>query len=216
MSTKEKARYWVALMYPENMVDNWEDNISNLLQVPFCYCIHDRDVCSDGSVRKAHVHIMIVWGNTTTYKSALNCFKRLEKAGCSAIPNDKIEVVQNVRFMYNYLIHDTDDSRKKCKFLYPASSRISGNGFDIGAFEQLSIIDCERILDELEKILISKPYLNYGSFYRDIKSDPALDKEYSVIARKNHGFLEALCRGFYLEERKAQEDLARQLHNSFT
>ena len=215
MPSKEKARYWVALMYPENMVDNWEDNISNLLQVPFCYCIHDKDICSDGTIRKAHVHLMIVWGNTTTYKSALNCFKKLEKDGCSAIPNDQIQQVQNVRFMYNYLIHDTDDCRKKNKFLYPASCRISGNGFDIGAFEQLSIVDCERILDQLEKILISRPYTNYGSFYRDIKAREDLDKEYSVIARKNHGFLEALCRGFYLEEKKMKEDLQQSRRSTY-
>lgn len=205
MSRTEKARYWVAIMYPENMIDDWEDKISNLLQVPFVYCIHDKDICSDGSVRKAHVHIMIAWANTTTYKSALTCFKRLEKDGCIALPNDKIEVVQNVRFMYNYLIHDTDDCKKKNKHLYPAACRITGNGFDIGCFEQLSIIDNERILDELEDFLITNTYMNYGSFYRDIKEDSRFSKEHSVIARKNHGFLEALCRGFYLEYKREQE-----------
>lgn len=187
------------------MIDDWEDKISNLLQVPYVYCIHDKDLCSDGSIRKTHVHIMIAWANTTTYKSALTCFKRLEKEGCIAIPNDKIEVVQNVRFMFNYLVHDTDDCKKKNKHLYSAAERVCGNGFDIGCFEQLSIIDNERILDDLEQILISKPYMNYGSFYRDIKADPGLTKEYSIIARKNHGFLEALCRGFYLEFKREQE-----------
>ena len=205
MSKSEKARYWVAILYPENMIDDWEDKISNLLQVPFVYCIHDKDLCSDGSIRKCHVHIMIAWANTTTYKSALSCFKRLEKVGCIAIPNDKIEVVQNVRFMYNYLIHDTEDCKKKNKFLYSASERVCGNGFDIGCFEQLSVIDNERILDELEDFLITNSYMNYGSFYRDIKSDSRFSKEHSVIARKNHGFLEALCRGFYLECKRDQE-----------
>ena len=212
MSRSEKARYWVAILYPENMVDNWEDKISTLLQVPYVYCVHDKDLCSDGSIRKCHVHIMIAWANTTTYKSALSCFKRLEKEGCVAIPNDKIEIVQNVRFMFNYLIHDTDDCKKKHKYLYPSAERISGNGFDIGCFEQLSIIDNERILDDLEQILISKPYMNYGSFYRDIKADCELTKEYSIIARKNHGFLEALCRGFYLEFKRDQEQRDRKAY----
>lgn len=202
----EKARYWVAIMYPENMVDDWEDKISNLLQVPFAYCIHDKDVCSDGSIRKAHVHIMIVWGNTTTKKSALLCFKRLEKEGCIAIPNDKIEIVQNVRFMFNYLIHDTEDCKKKNKFLYPAAERITGNGFDIGCFEQLSIVDQDRMLDDLERIIIEKYFTNYGAFYRFVKYDSSFDREYSVIARKYHGFLEALCRGQYLEERAKKEE----------
>lgn len=188
------------------MIEDWQDKISNLLQVPFCYCIHDKDLCSDGTLRKTHVHIMIVWGNTTTYKSALTCFKKLEKDGCCAIPNDKIEVVQNVRFMYNYLIHDTEDCRKKNKHLYKSFERISGNGFDIGAFEQLSLIDTEKMLDELERLLIENSFTNFGAFYRFVKFNADLDKEYSVICRKNHGFLEALCRGFYLEEKKQRED----------
>ena len=41
-TSREKARYWVAIMYPENMLDNWEDEISGKVQVPFAYCIHDK------------------------------------------------------------------------------------------------------------------------------------------------------------------------------
>ena len=38
-----KARNWWAVLYPENMIDGWEDKIYRLLQVPFEYIIHDKD-----------------------------------------------------------------------------------------------------------------------------------------------------------------------------
>ena len=42
--TESKGKYWWAIMYPENMVDNWENNISEIIQKPFAYCIHDKDL----------------------------------------------------------------------------------------------------------------------------------------------------------------------------
>ena len=78
-----KARYWQAVMYPENMIDNWQDEIAKVLQVPFAYCIHDKDIDKSGNLRKIHVHIITAYGNTTTEKRALQVFKKLEKEGCS-------------------------------------------------------------------------------------------------------------------------------------
>ena len=34
IDTSVKARYWWAVLYQENMVDGWRDNIEELLQLP--------------------------------------------------------------------------------------------------------------------------------------------------------------------------------------
>ena len=39
------------------------------------------------------------------------------------------------------LIHDTDTCRKQGKELYPPENRITGNNFDIGAYEQVGIAE---------------------------------------------------------------------------
>ena len=59
--------------------------------------------------------------------------------------------------MYNYLIHDTEDSRKKHKHQYDKSERITGNNFDIGSYEQLSVDEKNSILVELEKLIFGDP-----------------------------------------------------------
>ena len=74
IDTSVKARYWWAVLYQENMVDGWRDNIEELLQLPYAYCEHVADVDGKGEHRKDHVHVIIVFGNTTTYKTAMSVF----------------------------------------------------------------------------------------------------------------------------------------------
>lgn len=109
MSQKvQKSKYWTAVLYPESMINNWQDKIYDILQVPFCYCIHDKDTLNDSEEeRKVHVHVVIAFNNTTTYKHALSVFQRLQES-CSYC-----EQVLNIRYMYDYLIHNTDSCRKQ-------------------------------------------------------------------------------------------------------
>ena len=167
----EKAKYWWCVMYPENMIDDWKDVISDKLQLPYAYCIHDKCIDSKGELRKVHLHIIIVFPNTTTYNHALKVFKRLEKKGCCAIPNDRFESVINVRKAYDYLIHDTDDCRKKHKHLYPICKRISGNGFDIGQLEQLSSAEKNEMAKNLCNMIIDNGYCNFSDFYMDVMTN---------------------------------------------
>lgn len=191
-----KARYWTAIMYPENMRDDWQENISELLQLPYAYCIHDKDLEKDNkSKRKVHVHIIIAFTNTTTENHALKVFKRLEKENHSAIPNDKIEDILSIRRAYDYLIHDTDDCVKKKKHKYEVSERITGNNFDIGNFEQLGTAQKNDMTRELCDVIIEKGYCNFADFYMDIVTN--FDTSYFEILKTNSGLFERITKGNY-------------------
>ncbi len=189
-----KARYWTAVGYVENMREDWQDEIGRLLQYPFVYCIHDKDKQGDGDDRKTHVHIVVAYGNTTTYKSALALFRKLNKEGCEAF--NTCEPVANIRYMYDYLIHDTEDSKKKGKYLYDSTERITGNNFDIGSFEQLSIADKERMAEEIEDMIIERNITNYKELYLFVRNN--FDSEYKKILRTYSSHFERLCRGNFL------------------
>ena len=201
-----KARYWTAVGYVENMIENWQDEIGRLLQYPFVYCVHDKDKQGDGDDRKTHVHIVVAYGNTTTYKSALALFRKLNKEGCEAF--NTCEPVANIRYMYDYLIHDTEDSRKKGKYLYDRSERIAGNNFDIGSFEQLSIADKERMAEELEDAVIENKITNYRELYLHVKNN--FDGEYKKILRTYSSHFERLCRGNFLHEKSERLERLRE------
>ena len=165
-----KAKYWTAVLYPESMVENWEVLIDDLLQVPYSYCIHDKDCDQDGVIRKLHIHLVIAFPNTTTMNHALSVFKRLQET-CSYC-----EQVLNIRYLYNYLIHDTDSCRKQGKYLYKVEDRICGNGFDIGLYEQLSITDKREMLHNLVRYIINEGVENFTDFV--VKVEIAFSPEY--------------------------------------
>lgn len=202
----EKARYWVAIMYPENMIDDWKDEIATRLQVPFAYCVHDKDLEKDGSPRKEHVHILIAYpGGTTTQSNALKVFKTLEKQGQSAIPNDAIQQVFSIRNQYDYLIHDTDDCKKKKKHLYDKSERVTGNNFDIGCYEQLSMDEKDRMADEIADLVFEKDFCNFGDLYKFVRSN--YDREYVHQLRVNSGFYERLTKSNYQKIMAGKENI---------
>ena len=100
--TINKARYWVAVLYLENMVEGWRDKIDDVVEVPYAYCVHDmcRDLKSEH--RKDHVHIILAFPNTTTYKHAMAVFDLLSAPGRKALNTCK--AVINIRSKYDYLI----------------------------------------------------------------------------------------------------------------
>ena len=90
-----KNKYWTAVLYPENMISTWEQDIGDIVQVPYTYCIHDADLTESEERRKKHVHIILAFPNTTTYKHALSVFQKLSIAGFRAL--NTCEPVINIR-----------------------------------------------------------------------------------------------------------------------
>lgn len=190
----DKARYWNAVLYPENMIPDWQDKIYDLLQLPFAYCVHDMDKDSKSLHRKDHVHMILVFPNTTTYNFAFKTFDKLSLPGRSAL--NKIEAASSIRGSYDYLIHDTEGCRKSGKYLYPKEARITGNNFDIGCYEQLSTERIKEMRSELSMWIIDNQFVNYMHFYTSVLSD--FPDEYEGVACSYSAHFERLCKGNYL------------------
>jgi len=194
-----KSKYWVGVLYNENMLDNWIEEIGDILQLPYCYCIHDKDLCSDSSERKIHTHIIIVFNNTTTYNHAFSVFSKLNKDGFIAV--NKIEQIINIRSMYDYLIHNTETCKKKNKYLYDSSERVCGNNFDIGNFEQLSTTDRNNIVKELCDFIVNENICNFADFYI-LCINEFNDSSYFEILRTYSGLFERLTRANYQKSKE--------------
>lgn len=191
-----KQRAWEAVCYPENMRGDWQEEIDGIIQLPYAYAIHDASVTSKGEDRKVHVHILVVWPSPTTGRNALNVFLDLSAPGkkcCSTV-----QPVINVRHAYDYLIHDTDNARKKGKEQYPPEARICGNNFDIGDYEQVSTADRDRIFREYLEILLSGGYTNFVDFIGAIY-DKLDDPGYLDVFRSYSSVFERVTRGNYLK-----------------
>lgn len=197
-----KARYWVGVLYPENMIHDWQSEIGDLLQLPFAYCVHNKDKTSnENEDRKEHVHLIIVFSNTTTYNHAMSVFSLLSASGKNAL--NKIEAVVSIRQMYEYLIHNTDTCRAKGKHEYSPKERITGNNFDIGAYEQLSIADKNAILKELCDVIITEGYTNFKLLYLYVMNNYD-DSNYFDVMKSNTNFLAQLIKANYHEKQEMQ------------
>lgn len=194
-----KCRYWAGVCYLENMRPDWRDSIGDILQLPFSYVVHDQDRDKSGKLRKAHLDLIIAWPNNTTYHAALSVFQRLTADGKPPCIN-KCERIAGIRNRYNYQIHDTDDCRKKGKHRYNDADRITGNGFDIGNYEQLSSADKNKMARELAMVIAENNYTNFMDFFQYVVSN--YDEDYFEILRINNGFFERLTKANYLKERQ--------------
>lgn len=189
-----KARFWAAVLYPENMIDNWEMKIDEILQIPYCYIVHKMDKDSKSEHRKDHVHLMLVFSNTTTQKHALAVANELSADGKKAAST--IQAVIGIRNVYDYFIHDTESSRKAGKELYPSSARITGNGFDIGSYEQLGIAEKNDICKELCNLIRLQRYTNFADFFEFVL-DNYEDTNYFEIVKTYSGLFERYTRANY-------------------
>lgn len=189
-----KARYWTAVLYPENMVEDWEILIGDIVQYPYAYCLHNADIDSKSEHRKDHVHIILAMPNSTTYKHAKNIFDLLSAEGKQAL--NKCEAVVSIRSAYDYLIHDTETCRKQGKHLYDVSERITGNNFDIGAYEQLSTVEKNEMFVKLGQAIKENNFCNYMDFYDFVIEEfVSKDVNYIEVLKSNSGHFERLTKG---------------------
>lgn len=202
MQQQEKARYWTAVCYPENMIDGWQTEIGDILQLPGSYCEHNKDTLAKYQpkrkddierMRKDHVHIIIVYNNTTTYNSVLQTINKLSAPGKQCC--NKVESISDIRHMYEYLIHNTKTAKNQGKYQYDPSERIEFNNFDIGAYEQLSTADKNLMAQELCDLIMDKNITNFGNFYLTVKSNYGI--EYFEIIKTYSGLFERLTKSNY-------------------
>ena len=198
----DKAKYWTGVLYPENMIENWQDILEDTLQVPFAYCIHDKDtlldndITSDHDERKVHVHIDLAFTNTTTYNHVLKLLQSLSKDLTKPCINT-VQKIINIRYAYEYLIHNTESCKKKNKHLYDTSERITGNNFDIGAYEQLSLDEKLKIKIEIANLITENEISNFAVLWKTVNELYSEDRDVAEIIMSNNGFFDRLCKGYY-------------------
>lgn len=197
-----KTRNWCVICYTENMREDWRESISDLLDCPGFYAVHDMDLDKDGAKRKEHIHLSFVWPGPINVKTAVNLVNaRLSsdesgKGNCCSCG----QPISNFRGNYDYAIHATDKAQEDGKYQYPVEARVCFNGFDIGFFEQLSQAEKDEICFEISE-MISRRRIDNLAELRDIISKER-DMTWFMVFKNNNAFFDRLCRGEYLKKDK--------------
>ena len=197
--TTSTNRVWACIAYPENMIEDWQKKIGDIIMRPYCYCIHDKDFRNNYNSpeeRKVHVHIMVAFGNNTSENAVYNLVNQLSKDSVNYPCLYFRCIAVEPKYYYNYLIHDTDSARSQGKFQYDPKERISGNNFDIGILEQLSLDEINDISLELTQFMRTYEFHDFASFQYAV-IDTFESPKYAEIARKQHGYFSDLAKGNY-------------------
>lgn len=114
-----RTRNWTFVVYPESAVENWrsilDEEYVQWIESP----LHDRDVNSDGEIKKAHWHILIMFESVKTYAQVLEITTRLN----ATVP----QKCNAAKGLVRYMIHLDNPE----KFQYSKSEIIGHGGADV-------------------------------------------------------------------------------------
>lgn len=167
------AKYWAGVFYPESMPANWIDVLTSCHVPCVVSPLHDRDINSDGTLKKPHYHVMFCYSNTTTCTSASCILTQLGSTSHS-------EHVMSAVGYYRYLTHK--DNPEKAQ--YDERDIRVFNGFsypdNIGqrtTTEQIEI--CQKILDVVMSECCPPNYIALIEYLRAM--DMSVELEYTMM-----------------------------------
>ena len=80
-----KSRGWITIVYPESADKNWFSILSEIGLQSIVSPLHSLDVNADGSPKKPHYHVLLLWDAPTTYSNAQNYVDMISGVGCIAM-----------------------------------------------------------------------------------------------------------------------------------
>ena len=166
--TKDKARYFTFLLYPESIPENWEMELE-LTGIPMAISpLHDKDKSNVDvqEYKKAHYHVIYVAANPVTTHSVRMKIQRI--LGKQSIA--KVQVVkQSMENMYLYLTHESKDAIAKNKYKYAKKDIKLLNNFDIDRYVVLDVEDKDEMLNDVCDMIDDHGLANIRELRRFVK-----------------------------------------------
>lgn len=150
--------------------------------------LHDKDFKEDGSNerKKPHYHVIVVYGSPTTF----NNVKSLTDSFNAPIP----QPLEQVRGYYRYLTHKDNPD----KFQYAEKDIITGGGFNISDFIELTKSEVTEIKFQLQELIRSKSFFEYCSFMDYVQDN--MERIYYDVASSHTIFFNTYLRSLRLSQ----------------
>lgn len=190
MSTKKsiKKRNWAFVLYPESAPADWFERLKQSGLMGAISPLHDKDVNADGEPKKAHYHVILVYGNTTTF----NNVKSLTDSLNQPIP----QALEQIRGYYRYLTHKDNPE----KYQYSDTDIVTFGGFDISDFVEMTKSEVTKYIKEIHAFVRDNNITEYSDLC-DMLIDAGLEELYEVAI--NH----TLFVNSYISSRRNKQTL---------
>lgn len=174
-----KKRNWAFVLYPESAPKNWREMLAQSGVQCAISPLHDRDVNPTGEPKKPHYHVILVYGNPTTYSNV----KSLTNGRLGQTIPQPLEQVQGY---YRYLTHD--DNPEKAQYSKNDIEHL--NGFDIREFVELSKSEVIRIKRELLAFIRDNKIYEYADLMELLMDGGEETADYFEVASNNTVFFD--------------------------
>lgn len=178
----KKSKFFCCILYPDSSTYDVDKVFKSLAEEHLTFAvspIHDRDIEDDGSLKKAHYHLLLAYSSATTLNNIRGWFN------ACGLPDSELHTVRvcasGVGY-YRYLTHkdnpekvqyDDNDIRvfNDCDELFKKFSKTASEKID-------DLVHIFRIVDELKTIsfhsLIQYLMLNERDLFKMLTSSSAL------------------------------------------
>lgn len=174
MNEKKRTRNFVAIGYPESLVPDWLDKLSDT-HIPIVISpLHDKDINPNNETKKEHYHIMLLYDAPHTYEQAQEVF--------SMIGATKCEMVNSTRGQARYLCHLDNQE----KYQYSISDVKCLNGVDYQSLIELPSDNWQAVREMIQfikenNIIAYSDLLEYASIHNENWFRCLLEKNTMVI-----------------------------------
>lgn len=169
-----KGRHFAYVVYPESAPEDWREQ---LVQTGLAFVVsplHDKDENPDGTPKKPHWHLIVSWGNSTTYRSA--------RALCDTVLNcPRPQILKNPNGMYRYLTHKDNPE----KYQYTEQPK-TYNGWT----KPLTNEDVSALMNEIRRMMYLEDCREYGELCSVCAMKGA---EYLEVVQNKTLFFGKLC-----------------------
>lgn len=197
-----KKRVWAFVAYPDSLPKDWVEQLQKTGLQCAISPLHDKDENPDHTPKKPHYHVILVYGNPTTYSNV------------KALTNGKLgqtipQPLEQVRGYYRYLTHE--DNPEKVQYSKAEIQTI--NGFDIREFVELTKSEVVKAKREILQLIRDNGISEYADLV-DILMDGGKDTaDMFDVASNNTLFFKAYITSCW---HRASTARVQQLHDLAT
>lgn len=148
----EKGRDWTFIVYPDSAPENWREILDETHMRWVESPLHDKDVDSDGEIKKAHWHILLSAEGPITY-SAVS--KIIEPLNCPVHRK-----VGSSKGLVRYMVHYDNPE----KYQYSKSDIVGHNGADVDSYFEMTLTARLDVMKEIVKFIYDNDCTNYADF----------------------------------------------------
>ena len=188
----QRTRNWTLIFYPEDLPDDWKEQVDELRVKWIESPIHDKDINPDGSPKKAHIHTLVMFESVKNIEQVKEVFGKIfgfSETG-SIVGVATPQQVSDRSGIVRYMAHLDHPSKAQ----YDVNDIVGHNGADPAEIMRYSVTEMLNKMIAIEEFIESNNITEYATLCRLIRYE--YPDWYQIVVTKNTVHFRAFVTSF--------------------